>query len=354
VFNKKFIGVVMKNHSELISGLILLLITILFSACGGTSTTTITTIYQQEGNASGPINQAPIHVTEEAQTPWFTVSPRFSYKSAQQVSASMEGHTPVNSEGIFQVDTIFHNNGTISFQETPGANTYEYVGRNLIWDVATFTGGIDFDARFTKSFAAFAGFNYSSGNSKNVWGGNLGLAFLIAKSNLGLRLDAGVKIQSIAYDAYTVEVIKTSSSSGTYEYVVFYHDLGQATQWDPFINFTFNTTPKNWFVNFFLNAGFSQQTLIGFTPETKDEEHYHDYGIFGYDYHHEIVEDKRGKSTASYISLTPGLFFRIGKSGRILLGVRFYFDNGLDDATESIYILPMLQADFSFSQLGSF
>jgi hypothetical protein len=327
---------------------------LLFTACSGTSTTTITTIYQQEGSASGPINQAPIHVTEEAVTPYFTVSPRFSYKSAQQVSASMEGHTLINSEGIFQVDTILHSDGTISFQETPGANTYEYVGRNLTWDIATFTGGIDFDARFTKSFAAFAGLSYSSGNSESVWGGNLGIAFLIAKSNLGLRLDAGVHVQSVAYDAYTVEVIKTSSSSGTYEYVVFYHDLGRATQWDPFINLTFNTAPENWFVNFFLNAGFSQQTLIGFTPETKDEEHYHDYGIFGYDYHREIVEDKRGKSTASYISLTPGLFFQVGKSGRILLGVRFYFDNGLDEATESTYILPMLQADFSFSRLSSF
>ena len=134
----------MINRNELLIKFFLI-VSILFTACGGTSTTTVTTIYQQEGTASGPIAQAPIHLTEEANTPYFTISPRFSYKSAQQVNASMEGHTPVNSEGIFQVDTIFHSNGTISFQETPGANSYDYVGRNLTWDIATFTGGIDFE-----------------------------------------------------------------------------------------------------------------------------------------------------------------------------------------------------------------
>lgn len=354
MYNQKIKVGFMKNFKRLILLVSLLIYNFLFAGCAGTSTTTITTIYQQEGSASGPVNQAPIHLTDEAQTPYFSVSPRFSYKSVQRVDAFMEGHTLVNSEGIFQVDTIFHSNGTISFRETPGANVYEYVGKNLTWDVATFTGGIDFDARLAKSFALFAGINYSSGNSKNVWGGNLGLAFLITTNNLGFRLDGGLNFQSMAYDAYTVEVVQTSSASGTYEYVVFYHDIGTSTQWDPFINFTFNTALPNWFVNFFLNAGFSQQTLIGFTPETKDETLYHNYGIFGYDYHREIVEDKRGKCTASYLTLTPGVFFRIGKSGRILLGVRCFFDNGLRDATESTFILPMLQADFSFSQLGSF
>ena len=338
----------MKTCSVLIIKISFSLILIYLSACVNTKTTTVTTIHLQEATATGPINQSPVHLTEEAETPFFTVSPRFSYKTAEQINASMTGHTPVNSEGIFQVDTFYRNDGTISFYRAPGANEYEYEGQNLTWDIASITAGLDFDARITKSFAAFAGINYSSTNNKNVWGGSAGVALLLATNKLGLRLDLGMHIQSIAYDAYTVEIVQTTSSGGTYEYVVFYHDLGRSTHWDPFVNLTFNTAFPKWFVNFFLNAGFSQQTLIGFTPEDKDVRYYYNYGIFGSDYDREVVEDLRGESTASYINLTPGIFFRVGKSSRVLIGVRFFFDNGLDNATASSFILPILQADFMF------
>jgi len=173
-------------------------------------------------------------------------------------------------------------------------------------------------------------------------------------NKIGLRLDAGLHIQEIAYDAYTVEIIQTANT----EYVIFYHDLGKSTHWDPFINFTINTVSPNAFINFFLNVGYSQQTLVGFTPKDKDETYYGDYKFFYYEGYREIVEDLRGEATASYINLTPvplnstsyspGVFFRVGKSSRILLGVRFFFDNGLEDATASTFITPMLQVDFMF------
>jgi hypothetical protein len=338
----------MKAYRVLTAGLFFVINLILLTACTGSSSTTVTTIYLQEASAYGPINQAPVHLTEEAETPSFTVSPRFSYKPAQQITGSMSGHTPVNSEGNFQVDTTFYQDGTISFQQTPGANIYEYEGNNLTWDIASITAGFDFDARITKAFAAFAGVNYSSASNKNVWGGSLGLALLLATNKLGLRLDAGFHVQSIAYDAYTVENVQTTTSRGTYEYVVFYHDIGRETQWDPFINLTINSASPRWFVNFFLNIGYSEQTLVAFTPKDEDEEYYYNYGIFGSDYHHEIVEDLRGKGRAGYVNVTPGLFFRLGRSSRILVGARFFFETVLDDATESTFILPMIQADFMF------
>jgi hypothetical protein len=315
-----------------------------FTACVSTESVTVTTIHLQDATVSGPINQAPIHLTKETETPFFTVSPRFSYTNSQQVNAYVSGHTPVNSEGVFQVDTVFYTDGSVSFNQANGANIYEYDGQNLTWDIASVTAGIDFDARITKSFAAFGGVNYSSTNNKNAWGGTAGLAVLMTSGNIGLRLDAGLHVQEIAYDAYTVEIIQT----GNNEYVVFYHDLGKSTHWDPFINFTVNSTFPNSFVNFFLNVGYSQQTLVGFKPEDKDETYYGDYKIFYIEGHREIVEDLRGEATASYFTLTPGLFFRIGRSSRILLGVRCMFDSGLDDSTASTFILPMMQVDFMF------
>ena len=334
----------MKKYKVLVFKIIISLLPICLSACVSTKTVSITTIHLQETSVSGPINQSPVHLTEETKTPFFTVSPRFSYKPSEQINASVSGHTPVNSAGYFQVDTVFHNEGSISFKRTQGANIYEYQGQNLTWDIASITAGIDFDARITKSFAAFAGINYSSSNSKNVWGGTAGLAILMTTSKIGLRLDAGLHIQQIAYDAYTVEIIQTANT----EYVIFYHDLGKSTHWDPFINFTINTVSPNAFINFFLNVGYSQQTLVGFTPKDKDETYYGDYKFFYYEGYREIIEDLRGEAIASYINLTPGIYFRVGKSSRILVGVKFFFDNGLDNTTASSLILPMLQADFMF------
>ena len=331
----------MKDLVKIIIKVSFLIFFIQLTACISKDTVTVTTIHLQEATVSGPINQAPIHLTKETDTPFFTVSPRFSYTNSQQVNTYVSGHTPVNSEGNFQVDTTFYQDGTISFQQTPGANIYEYESNNLTWDIASVTAGIDFDVRFTKNFAAFCGVNYSSTNGRSVWGGTAGLSVLMATSKIGLRLDAGLHIQEFAYDAYTVEIVN-------YEYVFFYHDLGKSGHLDPFINLTINTTSPNAFINFFLNVGYSQQTIVGFTPQDKDETYYSNYNLFSYDRHREIVEDLRGEATASYLNLTPGLFFRLGQSSRLLLGVRIYFDNGLDNATASVFILPMMQVDFMF------
>ena len=331
----------MKELIKIFTKVILSILFIQLTACVSKESVTVTTIHLQEATVSGPINQSPVHLTEETKTPFFTVSPRFSYTDSKQVNAYVSGHTPVNSNGVFQVDTFFHTDGSISFNQADEANIYEYDDKNLTWDVASITAGIDFDARFTKSFAAFAGVNYSSTNIRSVWGGTAGLSVLMATNKIGLRLDAGLHIQEIAYNAYTVEIVN-------YEYVFFYHDLGKSGHLDPFINLTINSASPNAFINFFLNVGYSQQTIVGFTPQDKDETYYSHYNLFSYDRHREIVEDLRGEATASYLNLTPGLFFRLGQSSRILLGVRFYFDNGLEDASESSFILPMMQVDFTF------
>ena len=326
---------------------IVMLITILLlaTACGPSSTT-VTTIHLQEATATGPINQAPIHLTESRETPSFTLSPKFSYNGINENQAFLEGHTPVNADGIFQVDTFYHTNGSVTYYQAPGANIYQYNGQNLSWDIASITAGVDFDARLSKAFALFTGISYSSTNNKNLWGSASGLSLILESENLAFRFDFGIQFQSIAYDAYTVEIVQTTTSSGTYEYVIFYHDLGKSTHWDPFLNVTFNTASKNAFINFFINAGYSIQTLVDFEPKDYDNSYY--YWFPAYDYHREVVEDLRGESTAGYMNFTPGIYFSLGESSRIVAGVRFFFETQLEDATTTTFILPMLQADFMF------
>jgi len=82
----------MKIYIRLIIKIHLSLLFILLSACVNTKTVSVTTIHLQEAAVTGPINQAPVHLSKESKTPFFTVSPRFSYKPSEQINASVSGH----------------------------------------------------------------------------------------------------------------------------------------------------------------------------------------------------------------------------------------------------------------------
>ena len=77
----------MKKYKVLVFKIIISLLPICLSACVSTKTVSVTTIHLQEAAVTGPINQAPIHLSKESKTPFFTVSPRFSYKPSEQINA---------------------------------------------------------------------------------------------------------------------------------------------------------------------------------------------------------------------------------------------------------------------------
>jgi len=332
-FNNSFIKIILVTSCHII------LIGIL-SGCKTSHipTTTVRTIYLQEAEITGPINQPPIHITDSSNTSSITITPRFSYNSQTDVRGQMGGHSLVNEEGIFQVDT-FYNNGSFTLNETPGANIHHYNGKNFTWNVASVYAALDLDFRLSRNFGLFFGVNYSVQNKIKTWGGAAGIGLFSVSSKTAFRLDIGLNIQEIAYDVYTVLVVKITPSSGEDDYVIVDNRIGKSTHFDPFISLTYNTTYRDWFVNFFLNAGYSGQTLVDFKSESSS-----DKDRSGNRY---ITNDLRGGSTAGFFNFTPGIYFFIGESGRILLGERFFFQT-VDKSTEpSNFILPMVQFDFS-------
>ena len=308
-------------------------------------TTTNQTLYLQEIEISGPINQAPIHITDSIETPSVFISPRFSVNTQKEFTASTGGHSMVNTNGVFQVDTSFFGDGTVKYTEAPGKNIHQFEDQNLNWNVSTFTAGIDFDFMLTRNFALFGGVNYSSQQSGGVWGGNAGLGLFGNGKNVSFRFDAGVHIQTMKYDAYTVADVQTESTfGGSDEYVVFYHDIDKSTYFDPFINFTINSFNRDWLLNFFINAGYSIQSLYDFGPQTPDTRYYNFLFLFPTGV--VTTQDFRGTNTAGFFNFTPGIYFNLSENSRVLLGVRFYFETQLENPSTSTFILPMLQADF--------
>jgi hypothetical protein len=301
-------------------------------------TTTIRTLNLQQAEVTGPINQPPIHITDSIDAPSITITPRFSYNSQTDIRGEIGGHTLVNEEGIFQVDT-FYNYGSFTLKETPGANIHRYSGKNFTWNVASVYAALDLDFRLSTNFGLFFGVNYSEQNKINTLGGTAGIGIFGASSNTAFRLDFGVNIQEIAYDIYSVLIVKTTPSSGEDDYVIVGNRIGNSTHFDPFISLTYNTTFRDWFVNFFLNVGYSRQTLIDFKSESSSEK-----SRSGDRY---ITRDFRGESIAGFFHFTPGIYFFVGESGRILFGARFFYQT-MDDSTEpSKFILPMVQFDFT-------
>jgi len=301
-------------------------------------TTTVRTIYLQEAEVTGPINQPPIHITDSIDAPSITVTPRFSYNSQTDIRGQIGGHSLVNEEGIFQVDT-FYNNGSFTLKETPGANIHRYGGKNFTWNVPSVYAALDLDFRLSRNFGMFFGFNYSAQNKINTWGGTAGIGMFGASSKTAFRLDIGLIIQEIAYDTYTVLIVKTTPSNGEDDYVEFGNKIGKSTHFDPFISITYNTTHRDWFVNFFLNASYTRQTLVDFKSASSSEK-----SISGNRF---ITKALRGEIIAGFFHFTPGIYFFVGEPGRILFGARFFYQTMDDSIEPSNFILPMVQFDFT-------
>jgi hypothetical protein len=216
----------------------------------------------------------------------------------------------------------------------------------LHWSIPSVTAALDVDVKLSRTFALFGGVNYSSENNKSLWGGNFGLGIYgVSKKNIAVRLDIGAHIQTIAYDAYTVKSVEITGPNAYDDYVIFYHDVDETSHLNPFINLTLNSCSPDWIFNFFINTGYSWQTLADFEPKEKDDDYYDEY--YYYDHYREIVYDLRGESTIGVFHFTPGLIFNFGSYTKLLVGSRFYFISQLNDASPSLIILPMMQVDFT-------
>lgn len=301
--------------------------------------TTVTKIYLQEVEVSGPINSSPIHITDSSE-PAITVSSKFSYNPKNDLSGKTGEHTLVNQQGLFQLDTVYNPNGTFSFRETPGVNRYNYESNNLFWNMANVSLSLDFDFKLSRSFALFFGGNYASLKQKSVWGGLVGIGLMGFAKNSALRFDVGLNIQEMPYNAYTIVSVTKTDYSGSQNYVSAYNDISKKTQFNPFAALTINSANPDWLFNIFLFAKYGTQSLINFTPE---DEVYHNPLYYGDVY---VTEDNRGEATAGIIDLTPGLYFNFGEAGRILIGAKLNWIVQINDIDNAFFIMPLVQFDF--------
>jgi hypothetical protein len=314
---------------------------LLFSAgCGKV----VETIYLQNIKLNGQIPNTPVRLTDSlSRQKDVVISPHFSFNSSTNVNGRVEEHTSVDQGGKYRVDTARNSDGRWSY--TPSKeNKYSFNGQNLFWEIPQYSVGFDLDVRLSKSFALALGLTHSSDSKNSYLGGTAGFGLFGIEGNHGLRLDAGIVWQNLKYDAATVVVTEYTSyfSSDKETYVSFYRDKGSSSHINFYSSLTYNSAYTDLPLNFFLKLGFFTQTLVNFEPDKPDEEH---YPFLLYDVYR---IDARGESMATYAEINPGIFLNLSENSRVIVGTRILYLTGLEDASKTTFITPMMQFDIRF------
>lgn len=320
-----------KKIHIIISGLL----TIVFTGCY----TVEQTIYLQDIEVSGPLNQPPLQVTTQNKTA-ITITPKISFNNRKYISGYVEDHTTVNDNGIYQIDTIYNSDGSRSYQISDD-NNRPYIDDNLRWDISQINAGLDMDFRLSNGFALTAGISYAGDKERDYFGGTIGFGLFRLNESGAIRFDAGIIWQNMYYDAATVVVseVREIWSGYTSTDISFFRDRAKSRSVNPYFSLTYNSSFSESPVNFLLSLGFFTQTVVSFEPQTYDPEYY----FWG---NAVIVNDKRGESMASFITFTPGLIFSFGPAGEIVAGAKILHENVIGNSKQSTFLSPVIQFNF--------
>jgi hypothetical protein len=308
----------------------------ILSGCMVTETT-----YIQKLNVSGPINNVPLHLNPTADTNSIHITPHVTVNSVKKIEGRIEGHSPVDINGNYQVDTIRDSQGYIKLIERDGVNIYDFKGRNLYWEIPNYTISMDLDFKLSQKFAISAGINYSSSNGDGLWGGNIGAGYIIKGESICARLEGGILLQTLKYGAYSAVQIKVTSlfSNSSTTQVEYFRDIKKDTYMNFYGSFTLYTSKLSWPLNFYTQLAFYKQTIADFKPS--------DYVIPGPLFTYEAV-DARSQNSTTFFTVTPGIYCNLNNSIRLVSGIRIAFENGIEDNTGGTMLFPFIQFDVGF------
>ncbi len=294
----------------------------LLSSCGTQS------VYLQNITVTGPQVQPPLFITNESKPGDVRISPRLQLNDKTELVGRASGHSNVNTQGFYQVDTVV-SGGNAKYIERNNVNTKTFQGRNFAWTPMRFNASIDLDYVASKSVSLVGGISYASGPSQSFLAANLGVGFFFEGKNLSARVDIGAHWSSVKYD---VEYVITSSpfSFGSRETeVAFFHENGKDSHWNSYGALTINTNAATLPVQFFTQLAINRQTVVDLQRRA------------------EFTNDKSEVlESVSYFLITPGLYFNVSPTTRILAGVQLRDETALLEADPGVLVAPFVQFEF--------
>jgi hypothetical protein len=196
-------------------------VAVLLPGCGETRELTF---YMQNLEVNGPVTQPPIYITREPKENEIHIIPRVSIPFQKQVDGRIQGHTPVNANGVFYVDTVYRQDNGVYFQDPGNMNAYQFTGSNLQWKIPSVSVGLDVDVALSRKTSLALGATHSSIGGTGVWTYRAGFGFRERRpeQSMGYRFDVGWMWQEHIYEAATV--VTDRPLSGSASTVVFYKD----------------------------------------------------------------------------------------------------------------------------------
>jgi hypothetical protein len=295
---------------------ILVLASILMLGCG---TTVQDVLYLQNVEVQGPASQPPIHVTtKNTGAKSVYVTPHFSINPKTSLSGNL---SPQYSGQIPSTLTDFQRKG-------------------ITWKLPSLQLGFDLDYAFSDNKALMLGVGQSVINQHSLWDGYAGIGFFGGEGNSRVRLDLGLQFQQLSYNAATVLTrTETPLFGKTSTRTIYFVDSGKDTHVNFFASFTINSAYDDRFTNFFFQAGLNTQKLTNYSPHTSVTPVFPFLTTY-------VESDQRAESSALWLYAVPGVYFNVGKSNRLLLGVRTSYQVGIGSANPSVFFSPVVQFDW--------
>lgn len=327
------------RHSFIIPTVTLLSLASILSGC----TTTDYTLYLQDVTVKGPIGQPLVHITNNNLERPLRITPHISFNTNASLGGRIDGHSPVDSTGTYRVyTTVDSSSHVVTFHESPGSNTQSFTGQNLVWKMPSASFGLDVDYTASRHVALSAGASYSTVDGDGLWGYNVGLGLYSESEFSAIRFDGGVKWQELLYEASTVVVRKESDGTTSSDQVGFFRDRGKSTPRDFFAAVTFNTKHADWLLNIFAQAALSKQSLAKFQPRIIEPLLLYP-PIFSPAV---IVHDQRAEFSSTFVIFTPGVYFDVDPTVRVLAGTRISVQTEINDSSPGTFVLPFFELEW--------
>jgi hypothetical protein len=307
------------NRTNLQSG-----ISICLALFFGTGCASVTTNLQSV-SLTGPLHQPALHLNRTADDPGLRISPWLTAYTQRKWNGRISGHTMVNSAGVYQVDSTVTSSGA-TYYENP-SNQYYYKGQNFTWQLPGVSGGVGIDLDLTRSLSVILGLGMSTIDAGTFWSTQAGLGYSFGNERFSGRVEGVFTWETIGSVAQYVRRTHYFSSNRTE--VEFFSVEDRRTRSGDYLALTLESNDRDF--AFFAQGAFGFQEvaslLLQSSSNTSDDDYIKKFG---------------------FVSLTPGVAYRVGANERLIAGIRFTSNTEIEEADNTFLIAPLVQLEISF------
>ena len=267
----------------------------------------------QEAEVFGPHINNSVKITEEKERGDLDLNLNFSINNVSKISSSLDGHTKVNSNNIYELEPVA---GEDYFLERANINIYEFEGENLTWELPKVHGLVNIDLALSNHFAVTGGVSYSKYNSENFWGNNFGVAFFDYSNDWSYRFDWNVSFQEMRFNSFYVTAEDKELSGNETRRVYLKMDTKKEQYGDFSFMLSINSNKENWPINVFFSYKLGSQT---FYETSIDNILFNGRRIGDFEYEE------------SYQAFSLGIYQNVFDAGRIIIGYKYTIYNDKKD-----------------------